>query len=220
MTPQVQVKVSGPLACFTRPELKTERVSYPVMTPSAARGMIEAILWKPSIRWVITGIRVLRPIQFTSFRRNEVNGKASLLLAKRAMRGEPMAPYLADEDRAQRTTLALRDVAYLVDATFDFTPRRTPDEHPLKFVEMFNRRVEKGQCFQRPYFGCREFVADFMPPAGDEQPIDDTRDLGLMLHDLDYGATIAPRFFEARLERGVLAVPRFVPQARGAEVRP
>ncbi len=199
----LRLRAKGPLACFTRPELKVERVSYPVMTPSAARGLLEAVLWKPAIVWRIERIRVLNVIAFTSFRRNEVASRVP------TFHKTPPATYFADEDRQQRNTVALANVDYIVEAHFEMTDRAGSDDNVAKFEEMFERRVAKGQHFHQPYFGCREFVADIEPPAGDERPIDESRDLGLMLHDIEFGRNgkNVPRFFSARLEKGILDVP-------------
>ncbi len=194
-SPTLSVRLRGPLACFTRPEFKTERVSYEVMTPSAARGALEAILWKPAIVWRIERIKVLAPIQFTAFKRNEVNSRAVLASAHR---------YFADEDRAQRNTLALANVDYVVEAHFEFTPKRGDDDNLAKFVEMFERRVQKGQCYHRPYLGCREFAADFGPVNGAPAPIPLTKDLGLMLYDMEFGDHNRPIWCQARLENGIL----------------
>jgi CRISPR-associated protein Cas5d len=196
------------LACFTRPELKVERVSYPVMTPSAARGLLEAVLWKPAIRWQIERIHVLSEIRFTSFRRNEVGTKASAPAASVVREGGIVQPVFADDDRAQRNTVALRDVDYLVEAFFSMTERAGPADNVIKFEEIFQRRVEKGQTFHQPYFGCREFAADILPVTGAPPPIADSRDLGLMLWDIEYSPRRnRPLFFPARLENGVLTVP-------------
>ena len=162
-SPTLRLRARGPLACFTRPELKVERVSYPVMTPSAARGLLEAVLWKPAIAWHVERIRVLKEIKFTAFRRNEVNSKASPPKAATIENGGPVLPYFADEDRAQRNTVALADVDYVIEAHFTMTNKAGPDDNMTKFVEMFKRRVEKGQHFHQPYFGCREFVAEVLP---------------------------------------------------------
>ncbi|MBC5800278.1 MAG: type I-C CRISPR-associated protein Cas5 [Candidatus Eremiobacteraeota bacterium] len=192
----VRIKFWGTLACFTRPDLKVERVSYPVMTPSAARGAVEAIFWRPAVYWVVRQICVLRPIRFTSFRRNEVNDKAS----------RDIELFLADERRAQRNTLALRDVAYFVDVEPRLTERAAPDETAAKFVDMLRRRVERGQCFQQPYLGCREFAASFGPQDG-EQPIAETRKLGHMLHDVEFANENRAHFFDALLEGGIVRPP-------------
>lgn len=201
--PPLQVKVWGDLACFTRPEMKVERVSYPVMTPSAARGVLEAIFWKPEIQWQVREIAVLRPIRHYSILRNEVNSRAVVSSAKK---GEP---YFAEEDRAQRHTLALRGVEYLIKADIVLAQE---SRHPLKVYRyMFERRVRKGQAFHRPCLGCREFAASFAEPDGSEHPIELNDDLGLMLFDLDYepgkSGRGTPRFFHARLDCGILRVP-------------
>ena len=198
-----RIRVRGPVACFTRPEMKAERVSYEVMTPSAARGVLDAILWKPAVRWRIHEIAVLAPIAWISFRRNEVNS--------RAIRGK--RDYLADEDRAQRNTVALRDVDYLVHASFELLPSKAgPEDNVRKFEEMFERRLEKGQWFHAPYLGCREFAAQVEPALEPVRPIEPEvqRPLGLMFYDFEYrdeGAPHRPLFFEARLSNGVLSVP-------------
>lgn len=199
----LRTRAVGPLACFTRPELKVERVSYPVITPSAARGILEAVLWKPAIAWRVDRILVLQPIKFTSFRRNEVGTRVP------TFKNSPPAEYYADEDRQQRNTVALSEVDYIIEAHFILTSRAESEDSVRKFEEMFERRLEKGQHFHQPYFGCREFVAAVEPPAGDEAPIKDSRDLGLMLHDIDFrpnGKNTA-RFFPATLQAGVLEVP-------------
>ena len=210
-----QVRIRGEYACFTRPEFKTERVSYEVITPSAARGVLEAVLWKPAICWHIRRILLLARPRFIQFKRNEVTQRASVSSAGRAMRsGEPL-DYFTDDDRAQRNTLALRDVDYAIEAEFRMTDRQGPDDNPKKFDEMFRRRMEKGQFHMQPYLGCREFPAQVEfydgtpPPLGDE-----TRDLGLVLHDVLYTtAGNRPVFFPARLEGGVIAVPEWGAQA-------
>jgi CRISPR-associated protein Cas5d len=207
-SPTLRLRARGPLACFTRPELKVERVSYPVMTPSAARGLLEAVLWKPAIAWHIERIRVLKEIKFTAFRRNEVNSKASPPKAATIKGGGPAPLYFADEDRAQRNTVALSDVDYVIEAHFTMTDRAGPDDNVAKFVDMFTRRIEKGQHFHQPYFGCREFVAEILPADGAPPPPPETRDLGLMLWDIRFSDDgNAPIFFPARLEDGVLEVP-------------
>ena len=207
-SPVLRLRVRGPLACFTRPELKVERVSYPVMTPSAARGAIEAVLWKPAIAWRIHRIRVLSEIRFTAFRRNEVNSRAARPSQAVVANGGSLDAFFADEDRAQRNTVALRDVDYLIEASFRMTDRAGPSDNIQKFVEIFERRLDKGQHFHQPYLGCREFIAEMLPADGAPPAIDDSRDLGLMLWDIVFG----PKgnravFFEAKLERGVLSVP-------------
>lgn len=207
-SPTLSLRARGPLACFTRPELKVERVSYPIMTPSAARGLLEAVLWKPAIAWHVERIRVLRPIRFTAFRRNEVNSKAALPAAAVVANGGSVTPFFADEDRAQRNTVALRDVDYVVEAHFEMTDLAGPEDNMTKFVEMFERRVAKGQRFHQPYFGCREFVAEVLPTDDALVPVKDSRDLGIMLWDIEYGPNRnRPVFFAARLVEGVLEIP-------------
>ena len=206
-----RVRVRGELACFTRPEFKTERFSYDVLTPSAARGILEAVLWKPAIRWEIRKILLLSPPRYVQFKRNEVTSRASVANAQRAARSGSPLDYFADEDRAQRNTIALRDVDYAVEAEFHMTPKRGPEDNPKKFDEMFRRRLEKGQSYMQPYLGCREFPATVEPYTGNPPPIEaETRDLGYMLHDLRFGPKgNEPVFFRARVERGVIEVPRW-----------
>jgi CRISPR-associated protein Cas5d len=205
--PPVSVKVWGDLACFTRPEMKVERVSYPVPTASAARGILEAIFWKPQFSWRVEEVWVLKPIRYFSLLRNEVNSRASerAALAWRESGGG----YDASADRAQRHTLALRDVAYVIHAQAEVSEGREADV--AKFRDQFRRRVRAGRCFARPYLGCREFAAGFAEPDGSDRPVDLSDDLGLMLLDLDYApdgsGRGAPRFYHARLERGVLRFP-------------
>lgn len=205
--PPLEVKVWGEFACFTRPEMKAERVSYPLMTPSAARGLLEAIFWKPEFSWQVREIWVLNEIRHFSILRNEVNSKVVVSSARRW--AHDGGGYFADEDRAQRHTLALRDVAYLIKADVVLASHATEDV--AKYRDQFRRRVNRGQCHHRPYLGCREFAASFGPPDGAEQPVELTDDLGRMLFDLDYASDRSgrgtPRFFPARLEAGVLRVP-------------
>lgn len=206
-SPTYRVRVKGPWACFTRPELRAERVSYEVMTPSAARGILEAILWKPAIRWHIEKILVLAPIRFDAVKRNEVSEKLKL--------GGAIHAFYADEKREQRNTVLLRDVDYALEAHFRMTERAGPDENVRKFEEIFRRRLEKGQCFHHPYLGCREFAAEFeLAPESWVVPeeLRGERDLGMMLLDLQfadrYGVNPAtPQFFRARLVDGRLDVP-------------
>jgi CRISPR-associated protein Cas5d len=202
------VKVWGDYACFTRPEMKVERVSYPVMTPSAARGVLEAIFWKPEFAWRIEGIWVLNPIQYISFLRNEVNTRISERSAREwSAHG---GAFVASQDRAQRHTLALRDVAYVIRAHPE--PMSGSDADRAKFRDQFRRRVARGQCFATPYLGCREFSANFAAVTGRERPIPDSGSLGRMLLDMTYASggngKATPRFFEGRLDRGVLAIPQ------------
>ena len=206
-----RVRIRGELACFTRPEFKTERFSYEVITPSAARGILEAILWKPAIQWHIRRILLLAPPRFIQLKRNEVTKRASVANALSASRAGAPLDYFADEDRAQRNTLALRDVDYAVDAEFRLTARAGSDDSPRKFDEMFRRRLEKGQCHMQPYLGCREFPAVVEPYTGTPPPIATaTRELGYMLHDLRFTSNgNEPVFFRAKMEHGVIEVPHW-----------
>lgn len=204
-----RLKVSGENACFTRPEMKVERVSYDVMTPSAARGILEAILWKPAIKWNILQIDVLNPIKWESVRRNEVGAVASARTAQTAMNsGKGKLGIYVDEGkmRQQRAGLLLRNVAYVIHADFEMTGKAGADETVIKFAEMFIRRASKGACFHRPYFGCREFPVDFEFIPKDEEnlpTIGKTRDLGWMLYDMDYsGKEAMPQFFHAQMVNG------------------
>jgi CRISPR-associated protein Cas5d len=220
MTFGIRLHVWGTWACFTRPEMKVERVSYDVMTPSAARGILEAIHWKPAIRWVVDRIRVLKPVRFESIRRNEVGHKASAANAERAMRSGRLEGLhlLVDEDRQQRAATILRDVAYVIEAHFTLTARAGPDDNPAKHLDTFNRRARKGQCFHQPCLGCREFPASFaliepgepLPERDpkDEEALRGTRDLGWMLLDIDHANDSASRFFRATMVDGVIDVPR------------
>lgn len=220
----VSLKVWSDFACFTRPENKVERVSYDVMTPSAARGVLEGIFWKPEMRYLIREIWVLKPIKRFSLVRNEVKSISSSRAAQSW--SENGGGFLADEDRTQRHALILRDVCYIIKAEIELTARATD---PLqKYVEILERRVQKGQAHRMPYLGNREYSAAFSPMDGSETPIDETNELGRMLFDLEFSAqkkggikfrqhtatgssviegVATPKFFRARLERGVLHVP-------------
>jgi len=209
----VKLKVWGGYACFTRPEMKVERVSYDVMTPSAARGVLEAVYWKPAIRWVVERITVLRPIRFENVRRNELGHKLPLGAVTKAMKDgiSPVETFI-EEDRQQRAALVLRDVAYLIEARFAPTAYWNPaNDNEGKHLDIFNRRAARGQCFHRPYLGCREFAADFGPDDGErpDPSLAGTRELGFMLHDLDYEKDMQARFFRATMQGGVIAVPAF-----------
>jgi len=216
----ITLRVWGDNACFTRPEMKVERVSYDVMTPSAARGILEAIHWKPAIKWRIKAIDVLKPIKWNSLRRNEVGNVISPY-------GNPL---FIEDTRQQRAGIFLRDVDYLIHAYFEITPKAGAEDSVLKHMEIFQRRSEKGQCFQRPYLGCREFAAHFeLIPQGHPlpEPISKTpdlgfgtaRNLGYMLYDVLHDNTrdkgnihycqesCRPVFFEAILENGRLKLP-------------
>jgi CRISPR-associated protein Cas5d len=215
MTYGIRLHVWGERACFTRPEMKVERVSYDVMTPSAARGILEAVLWKPQIRWVVDRIHVLKPIRFQSFRRNEVGAKISAVMAERAMRAGSTAGLglAVEENRQQRAATLLVDVAYVIEAHFELTAKAGSGDTPAKYASMFNRRAESGQCFHRPCLGTREFAADFALiapnaplPESTLPPDQRERDLGWMLHDIDFENGRTSRFFRARLAGGVLDV--------------
>lgn len=214
----VRLHVWGERACFTRPEMKVERVSYDVMTPSAARGILDSIHWKPAIRWQVERIHVLKPIRFQSLRRNEVGAKASAANAASAMkRGDTNGLGIAvDENRQQRAALVLVDVAYVIEARFAMTSRAGPGDTPAKHISMFNRRAAQGQCFHRPCLGTREFAAEFalipegepLPPC--ELPLERRdADLGWMLHDIDFANGNESRFFRAVMRGGVIEVPPF-----------
>lgn len=213
------LEVSGPFACFTRPEMKVERVSYDVITPSAARAVFEAILWKPEIRWHVERIDVLKPVRHINLRRNEVGAKASVRNIQQAMNaGHGELALFIENERQQRAGLFLRDVAYRLHARLEVLKRDLPVQ---KYTEMFARRAAKGQCVNQPYLGCREFAADFRlveSPDNEPPPIPDTSALGWMLYDLDFGnpADPRPRFFNAHLQAGSLHVPAWnSPEVRG-----
>jgi len=207
------LELSGDYACFTRPEMKVERVSYDVITPSAARACFEAILWKPAIRWQVRRIEVLKPIRWINLRRNEVASFVSTRNVETAMKtGRGDLGLYIEEDRQQRAGLFLRDVAYRVHADLEFLRERDPDATAMKYQEMFERRASRGQCVNQPYLGCREFAAAFRlvgDASAERAAISDSRDLGFMLHDLDFSdpADPQPRFFRAQLESGVVQVP-------------
>ena len=210
----VCVEVWGEYACFTRPEMKVERVSYDVMTPSAARGLIESIYWHPGIRWVIDRIHVLAPIRFTNIRRNEVKSTVSASSVRTVMnRGHGELYLVTSQDIQQRASMLLRDVRYVIEAHFDIIPEKTSaGDNPGKFQDIVTRRIAKGQFYHQPCFGCREFPACFapcqeIPPCPKELRVE--RDLGYMLYDMDYTdpEDIRPLFFRAVLRDGVLHVP-------------
>ena len=215
MTYGVRLSIWGERACFTRPEMKVERVSYDVITPSAARGILEAVHWKPAIRWQVDRIHVLKPIRFESIRRNEVGGKLSPASVGKAMRAGSTAGLAAyvDEDRQQRAATILRDVAYVIEAHFELTAAAGADDSVGKHLDIFNRRARKGQCFHAPCMGVREFPAHFSLLEDDaawpvpHESLKGERDLGWMLHDIDFDSGMTPRFFRARMVDGVIAVP-------------
>ena len=224
---RVRLRVWGDMACFTRPEMKVERVSYDIMTPSAARGILEAIYWKPEIIWVIEAITALKPIRFGNIRRNEVGCKMSSKVGKQMAGDTGSLGYAIEDKRQQRATTLLLDVAYIIEAHYEILDNAEP---PNKHYEVFKRRAEKGQCFHRPYFGCREFPVSFSWHESEEPPeppaeLQGSKDLGWMLNDMvfsparekDEGAfsngqgrwiTAQPQFFRAQMENGRVAVPR------------
>lgn len=217
------LEVTGDYACFTRPEMKVERVSYDVITPSAARAVFEAILWKPAIVWRVDKVEVLNPMRWISLRRNEVGAVASTRNAEQAMRsGRGLLGLNIEDERQQRAGLFLRDVRYRLHAHFELTERAGEGDSPAKFAEMFRRRARAGQCINQPYLGCREFAAGFRlieDTASEPMPCDTLNDdLGWMLYDIDYRqpANPTPRFFKARLNHGVMQVPAWDgPEVRG-----
>ena len=206
----IQLEVWGPYALFSRPELKVEKVSYDVPTPSAARGIVEAVYFHPGLRWYIDRIYVLNSISFTSIRRNEVLSKISARNVRQAAQGGRQELYLAaPQEIVQRSSLLLQDVHYVIEAHFEMTSKAAPSDNPGKFQDIVTRRMEKGQCYTTPYLGCREFSASFRRWAGGPiKTIKETRDLGLMLYDFDYTdpQNITPTYFRAKLENGILNV--------------
>ena len=216
------LEVSGDFACFTRPEMKVERVSYDLITPSAARAVFEAILWKPAIAWRPTRVEVMKPIRWISLRRNEVGAVVPMGSVKSAMnRGAGSIGLYIEDERQQRAGLFLRDVAYRLHADLEVRSDAGSNNPPAKFWEMFERRAARGQCVNQPYLGCREFACDFRlvdQPASATPPIAESRDLGWMLYDLDFADPAAPkpRFFRAELKDGVLDLPDWNdPEVRG-----
>lgn len=213
----VSVEVWGDYASFNRPEMKVERVSYDVMTPSAARGLLEAIYWHPGIRWVVDRIYVLNPIEFTTIRRNEVKCKIQAASAISLMTGGNARDFISTkEDIQQRAALVLKNVRYVIDAHFNITEEAGAEDTEGKFCDIIRRRLEKGQCYHQPYMGCREFPAFFRKWEGESVPTaypEENRELGNMLYDMDYSdpQNITPLFFRARLQKGVLDL-------RGCEV--
>ncbi len=208
----ISLKVWGDLACFTRPEMKVERVSYDVITPSAARGILEAIFWKPQMCWVIREIKVLKPVQWTNIRRNEVGKKIPMSggtgVNAAMKKGSGKLGIFIEEERQQRAGLLLKDVEYIIYADIKLTKKAGKGDSIKKYQEMFKRRVNKGQCFHHPYFGCREFPVNFSEPDGTENPLSENIELGWMLHDLDYsGKEPIAQFFKASMKNGTIQVP-------------
>lgn len=213
----IALRVWGRYACFTRPEMKVERVSYDAITPSAARGILEAVYWKPAIVWRMDRIHVLKPIRFANIRRNELASKIPFSNVKRAMSdlSSRLAVYV-EEDRQQRASMVLENVDYVLEAHFELTDRAgsiaPSDAQPQKHYEIFKRRAQAGQCFHRPYLGTREFPAFFQWIEPEDIPTSDltgTLPLGFMLHDIDFGRNMEPEFFRAELKNGIIEVPPF-----------
>lgn len=214
----IKLKIWGDRACFTRPEMKVERVSYDVITPSAARGILEAIHWKPAIRWHIDRIVVLKPIRFESIRRNEVGSKLSAATVKKAMNAGNTATVVnyvdENKERQQRAATVLRDVAYVIEAHFELTDKAEAGDSVGKHLDIFNRRARKGQCFHSPCMGVREFPANF-ELAEEESDLEvdpqlaGEKDLGWMLHDLDFSDACTPHYFRAVMKDGWIEVPTF-----------
>lgn len=212
MTYGIRLRVVGQWALFTRPEMKSERVSYDVMTPSAARGILEAVHWKPAIQWIVDEIHVLKPIRFQSIRRNEVGAKIPPRAVAAAMRTGSIGTLglVIEDSRQQRASTVLVDVAYVICARFALTAKAGADDNEGKHLEIFRRRALKGQCFHQPCLGTREFPAQFElieTDAAAHRAIDETRDLGFMLYDIDHGGDRASMFFRATLDKGVMKVP-------------
>lgn len=220
----IRLLVEGERALFTRPEMKIERVSYDVMTPSAARGIIEAIHWKPAIRWVIDRIQVLNEIRFESIRRNEVASKISAASARAGMKNNTLEGLVnhVDTDRQQRATSFLKHVAYVIEAHFVLTDKAENGDTVGKHLDIFNRRARKGQCFQTPCFGVREFPVDFRLLEGEDsahaphESLVPERDLGWMLNDIDFANGMTPHFFRASIKNGWIEIP----EMPGSEPRP
>ena len=209
----VKMEVWGDYACFSRPEMKVERVSYDILTPSAARGILEAVFWHPGMRWIVDSIQVCSPIRFTNIRRNEVKDTVSARSVRTVMTKGGGELYLAvPESIQQRAAMVLRDVRYVIEAHFDMTDKAAESDNPTKFQSMMQRRLEKGQFYHQPCFGVREFPVNFKPcierPECPEE-LKGEKDLGWMLLDMDYSdpENIQPLFFRAVLRDGVLEVP-------------
>lgn len=206
----IVIRVRGDYALFTRPEMKVERVSYDVITPSAARGLIEAIYWKPAIRWVIDKIHVLNEIRFTNIRRNEVSNKISTNTAKQMMKGDPKPFYLsATDDRQQRAAMVLKNVDYVIEAHFEMTGEAGDEDTVEKHYNIALRRLRKGQHYHAPYLGTREFGAKVELLENGNRPtsmLNGEKNLGWMLYDLDFSdpKDIRPKFFNATIQDGVI----------------
>ena len=208
----LRIKVNGGFACFTRPDLKVERMSYPCMTPSAARGILDSILWKPEFQWYVRKIWVLKPVQFFTIKRNELNSK------------QRRNPIIIEEKRAQRNSIVLKEVSYIIEASVYQEP--VSDKNPpVKYVKMFQRRVRNGQCWRRPYFGTREFSAEFMEPNDKENPISETIPIGSMVFDIFYNKNGKPEplfFYDVAVKNGFLncEVPENEKMMHSTHIRP
>lgn len=216
----VCVKVTGDYACFTRPDLKVERMTYPCMTPSAARGILDSILWKPEFQWYLRRILVLRPVKFDSIKRNELNSKQTetpIVIDELDSRGKP-------KFRSQRNSIILKNVSYLIEASI-YQHERSEKNPPKKYVEMFRRRVRKGQCWRRPFLGTREFYAEFYESDGTEKPVEETISIGSMLFDIYWDEKGKPSplfFYDVAVKNGVLncEVPENEKMMYSSHVRP
>ena len=205
----VKVKVWGEYALFSRPEMKVERCSYDVITPSAARGILEAIYWHPGMKWVIDKIYVQKPVRFTSIRRNEVKSKISSNNVLSVYNGADKPLYISTKsDIVQRASLLLRDVSYVIEAHFEMTEKAVESDNPGKFKDIIMRRLKRGECYHTPYFGCREFPANFCLCEDEkiETAYSGEKDLGFMLYDMDFSDldNIQPMFFRALMKDGVI----------------
>lgn len=203
----VKLRIWGDYACFTRPEMKVERVSYDVITPSASRGILEAIYWKPEIKWIIDKIHILKPIKFTNIRRNELSSKISVNNVRRGIKSGSMNSIFIEDERQQRAAMILKNVEYVIEAHFDIVGG---DKNEGKHLDQFNRRAKKGQCYHQPVLGCREFSANFELVENDiPKAINETRDLSWMLYDMDFGinSTEPPaRFYYVKMDNGIIDV--------------
>lgn len=209
----IKVEVWGDYALFTRPEMKVERVSYDVMTPSAARGILEAIYWHPGLRWIVDKIQVCNPISFTNIRRNEIKSKISARGVKSVMDVGKGELYInTSSDIQQRASMVLKDVRYIIEAHFEMTDKAAPGDNPGKFQDIMKRRLSRGQYYHQPCMGCREFTAFFKEASDDviiSDKLDGEKDLGFMLYDMDYSTPddIKPMFFRAKMVNGMIRVP-------------
>lgn len=208
----IRVEVKGEFACFSRPEFKAERVSYDVITPSAARGLLESVFWHPGMRYIVDKIYLLSEISFANIKRNEVASKVSASNVQKVINSGKGALYLATPlDIQQRATMLLKDVHYIIEAHFNMTEKANATDNTGKFQEMLKRRLRKGQNYHQPYLGCREFPAQVSLFEGDMNTLnlayaDEDKDLGFMLYDMDYSDkdNITPMFFRAILKNGVI----------------